>query len=199
MKYIQLQLGFLDTVAGVPSEQLGVSLEDYYNGKFVPLSAEQEAFLSNNQFLSPEEVFRMVTSPSENEKVDSAIKAKMRDILNYDRSPIINSFFINGERTWLNRVARASLAYTISVYKSESIPSLTFWTTGVLPVSIELRIEDLENMLSELELYAKQCFDTTIQHKANIIGLISIEEIIAYDHTVGYPDLLSFNFNEITK
>ena len=44
------------------------------------------------------------------------------------------------------------------------------------------------NMLIDLELYASQCFDNTHRHLYNVKQLTTIEEIEAYDHTLGYPE-----------
>lgn len=192
MKYIQIELRFVDTNDIIPQEQLGSTIEDYHDGKYIPLSEEQEAFLEEYPHSTPEEVFRMVSAPSEQELFNSARKAKMSEIFNYDHYPVVNTFFINNTPSWLNRVARASLAFTLSAYKAKSIDTLVLWTTGTTPIPFEITVTKMEELLLELEMYAKKCFDTTMSHKANVLSLQTKEELFAYDHTQGYPQVMKF-------
>ena len=192
MIYIQIDQRFVDTNDLIPQEQLGTTIDDYYSGKYIPLSQEQVAFMEQYPHSTPEEVFRMVYAPSEEELFRLALKAKMSAVYNYDHSHVVNTFFINDTPSWLNRVARASLAFTLSAYKANSINSLTLWTTGANPVPFEISVTRMEEILFELELYAKKCFDTTMNHKTNILSLESSEDITAYDHTQGYPEILRF-------
>ena len=46
-------------------------------------------------------------------------------------------------------------------------------------------------MLYAIEVYASACFDNTAKHKANVMALDSIEEVMSYDYTTGYPDKLN--------
>ena len=48
-------------------------------------------------------------------------------------------------------------------------------------------------MLSALEVYAIDCYNTTTDHMFAIKQLNSIEDIESYDYTTGYPDKLIFN------
>jgi hypothetical protein len=48
-------------------------------------------------------------------------------------------------------------------------------------------------MLSALEVYAVDCYNKTTDHQYAINALGTIEEIEAYDFTIGYPEKLIFN------
>lgn len=48
------------------------------------------------------------------------------------------------------------------------------------------------DMLDVIELYASACYDNTQRHLANIGALSTVEEILAYDYTLGYPEKLRF-------
>ena len=52
-------------------------------------------------------------------------------------------------------------------------------------------------MLSQLEVYALKCYNRTAEHKANVIKLESIDEMISYDYTIGYPDKLTFTIEYV--
>ena len=45
-------------------------------------------------------------------------------------------------------------------------------------------------MLDGIELYASACYDNTQRHLTNIGALSTVEEILAYDYTLGYPEKL---------
>ena len=47
-------------------------------------------------------------------------------------------------------------------------------------------------MLSALELYALECYNVTAAHKANVMALESVDDVVAYDYESGYPDKLNF-------
>lgn len=47
-------------------------------------------------------------------------------------------------------------------------------------------------MLSALELYALECYNVTAAHKANVMALESVGDVVAYDYESGYPDKLNF-------
>ena len=51
----------------------------------------------------------------------------------------------------------------------------------------------LLNMLQQLEVYAVKCYNQTSAHLAAIDDLtLTVEEILAYDFTAGYPEKLTF-------
>ncbi len=121
---------------------------------------------------------------------------KIAEILAYDQSPEVNSFTINGVSMWLDRNTRASLFITIAAYRANGLTQITLWTTGSNPVPITLLVDDLEQLLIGLEMYAKATYDITAQHKANVQPLLTIEEVINYDKTNGYPDKLCMTINQ---
>lgn len=63
------------------------------------------------------------------------------------------------------------------------------WFNGVC---YTINIDKALQMLSQIELYALECYNVTERHKAEINKLEEIEEIEAYDYTVGYPEKLRF-------
>ena len=48
-------------------------------------------------------------------------------------------------------------------------------------------------LLSSLEMYALECFNVTATHKAAVEKLQTVEEVLAYDYTAGYPEILMMN------
>lgn len=65
----------------------------------------------------------------------------------------------------------------------------TLWYDNIcftLPISL------FKQMLQQLEIYAKDCYNVTAQHKLDIENLETKEEVEEYDITVGYPEKLTF-------
>ena len=45
-------------------------------------------------------------------------------------------------------------------------------------------------LLSALEMYALECFNVTAAHKKAVAELNTVEEVLGYDYTQGYPEQL---------
>lgn len=106
----------------------------------------------------------------------------------YDTSSEVNSFIINGEEVWLDKDTRVGLMNSTSISKSAGQTNTTLWLgTNKFEINCDLCI----NLLGALEMYALQCFNMTAEHKKNIWDLQTIEEVIGYDYTIGYPEKLN--------
>jgi hypothetical protein len=102
----------------------------------------------------------------------------------YDSSPSVNSFTLNGNPMWLDAPTRQQLRISIEAYQAQEIEQVAKWFGGVqftFPTAIWLQ------MLNALEVYASEALNVTESHRAAINALTSIEEIDEYDFTIGYP------------
>ena len=108
-------------------------------------------------------------------------------ITEYDKSDEVNIFYLNEVPTWLDRDTRVSLMNSTQIQKSLSLNNTTLWFGEV---SIEIPCDLAINLLSQLEVYALACYNKTAEHKANVMKLTEIDEMISYDYKVGYPDKL---------
>ena len=48
-------------------------------------------------------------------------------------------------------------------------------------------------LLSALEMYALECFNVTAAHKKAVAEMSTVEEVLAYDYTAGYPKILEMS------
>lgn len=99
----------------------------------------------------------------------------------YDKTTEVNSFFYNGNTYWFNKSERVGLMNLANC--SGKTMSLVLGDEVV-----ELSIDKVKNFLSELELYAAKCFVNTSKHLNAIKSLETVEDIINYDYTSGYPE-----------
>lgn len=108
---------------------------------------------------------------------------------NYDTSEEVNCFYYHGVPMWLDKSTRVGLMNSTSIEKSAGAETTTLWLGSL---TVTLPVDDLLTMLSELELYALDCYNVTAKHKADARSLKTIEEALEYDFTTGYPPKLMF-------
>ena len=117
-----------------------------------------------------------------------AKKAKIAEIVDYDKSPAVNAFYLNGEQHWLdfNLRDRVFDGNERIAYKGREETSL--WLDGkcfVMPIAAA------QDLICTIEVYAKDCYNVTATHQAEVNKLTTIEEVEAYDYKTGYPEKLN--------
>lgn len=117
-------------------------------------------------------------------------KKAIKSIDDYDVSPEINSFFLNGLQVWLDKSTRVGLMNSLNIERAAGKEISTLWFGNL---KLDINIEAAIQMLSALELYALKCYNKTAEHKVNVNNLTSVDEIINYNYTEGYPEKLKFN------
>lgn len=127
-------------------------------------------------------------------EVQQAIAGKLRQIADYDTSPAVNSFKLNGAEVWLDKATRVGLMNSTSIEKAAGNGTTTLWfAIGGVETKIVVGCDTAIQMLSALEMYALACYNRTAQHKAAVAKLTTKEEVEAYDFTSGYPEKLTFD------
>lgn len=118
------------------------------------------------------------------------IKAsKVDEILAYDSSSAVNEFSIGGVPMWLDKATRAGLLLRFEAEAKVGRTETTLWYDGQ---SYTLPLEQAQQILIALELYASACYDRTQAHIAEVQKLESKEAVESYDFTTGYPSKLLF-------
>lgn len=172
------------------NNNLGSTYEDYLDDKWVLLSAEQIAFHEANPDATVAEVWNMELAETETPEVSALEDAKMRkiqDIENYDMSDNVNSFSINGKDMWIDFENRQRIRTSLEAYKAANATQMSKWFDGV---EYTFTIEQWEQMLNMLEIYAAEALNVTEAHKAAVNELTTVEAVEEYDITAGYPTKL---------
>lgn len=180
------------------NHQIGSTYTDYRAGLWVLLSAEQLLFRQDNPNANVKEVLDMqltiippAPEPTPEEKRQRAYMNKLSLIDQQDKAT--ETFTLNGISMWLDKETRSSLmGSTIPAAKASGATEITLWYSAEPPVAVNTPIDWIEGKLAELEMYAKDTYDTTQKHKAAVYALTTAEEIEAYDHTAGYPAVKTF-------
>ena len=124
---------------------------------------------------------------SEADVLQRAKEAVFAAIEAYDTSPAVNGFILNGERVWLDKATRVGLMNSTSIAKAMGKKTTTLWFGGM---QIEVNCDKAIGLLSALEMYALECFNVTAAHKKAVAELNTVEEVLGYDYTKGYPEQL---------
>ena len=125
------------------------------------------------------------------EPLEPMRKALLHNVKIYDTSPSVNGFLLNGSVEWIDIELRMKLcSRTLPEEKKAGKTSTVLWL-GNKPY--ELPIETIEQIMHEIEIYAKACLDVTNRHKTQVLTLSDVSALVAYDYTAGYPEKLSFN------
>ena len=113
----------------------------------------------------------------------------IEQITEYDQSEDVNSFTLQGKTMWLPKETRVGLVNSVTIEKNAGKETTVLWFGGE---RYELSVDTALQMLSALELYALECYNVTAAHKAAVNALESVEDVVAYDYTQGYPEKLNF-------
>ena len=90
---------------------------------------------------------------------------------------------------WLDKATRAGLKLRLEAERSAGKESTTLWYGTE---AITLPVANAIVMLNRLEIYASESYDVTQGHLARVALMESVEEVLGYDFTEGYPDKLNF-------
>lgn len=119
------------------------------------------------------------------------IKMKALDeITAYDVSSNVNAFLLNGAVVWLDKDTRVGLMNSTSIQKAAGLEDTVLWLgTTPMQINCDMAIK----LLGALEMYALESFNKTAEHKKNVEDCTTVEEVAAYDYTLGYPEKLQIN------
>lgn len=111
-------------------------------------------------------------------------KVLVAEIKYYDSSSNVNGFYYNGKEYWYDKATRVGLQ-NLANSNPENM-------TLVLGDNIvELSVDAAKQFLANLEVYAGKCYINTAKHLKAIKSLETIEDLINYDYTSGYPSKIT--------
>ena len=122
-----------------------------------------------------------------------AKKAKIAEIAAYDTSSSVNGFTLNGLLVWLDKATRVGLMNSTTIAKTAGQETTDLWMGDV---KLTIPCDTVIKLLSAIEMYALECFNTTARHKAEVAELKTVEEVEKYDIKEGYPKQLEINLQQ---
>lgn len=131
--------------------------------------------------------------PSDEEKLAAAKAEKIAQIENYDASPAVEEFTINGTPMWLGHELRQQIRTSADAYEAVGFENMTKVFNCI---EFTFPIATWRQMLNTLEVYAAEALNTTERHKNAINAMDNVQSVIDYDYTTGYPLKLVFGETE---
>lgn len=130
-------------------------------------------------------------------KVESDIQSwkaiRQLQIKGYDQTENVNKFYLIGQPLWLDKATRVGLVNSISAEKRSGCLLTDLWFGNTM---IQLPVDEALSKLDQIELYAKECYNVTAKHIADVEQTDSIQELQEYDITLDYPSFLELNIIE---
>lgn len=124
--------------------------------------------------------------------LSDAIAGKVAEINAYDTSTSVNGFKLNGNEFWLDKATRVGLMNSTEITKAAGQETTDLWMDDV---KLTIPCDTVIKLLSAIELYALECFNTTARHKAEVRKLKTVKEVEKYDIKDGYPKQLEINLD----
>ena len=128
--------------------------------------------------------------------LSDAIAGKVAEINAYDTSTSVNGFKLNGNEFWLDKATRVGLMNSTKITKAAGQETTDLWMDDV---KLTIPCDTVIKLLSAIELYALECFNTTARHKAEVRKLKTVEEVEKYDIKEGYPKQLEINLDGLDR
>lgn len=132
-------------------------------------------------------MYELWVSKQEEKDLFWAKSKKLEEINEYDKSAEVNTFFLNEQPRWLEYEERSKIYDGNERLRSEGRVNTTLW---IGTERFDSTIEAAQKLISQLEVYAKDCFNVTATHKRTVSALTSIDAIQSYDYKTGYPEML---------
>lgn len=124
--------------------------------------------------------------------LSQAKEAKTQEIERYDTSDKVNGFKLNGTVFWLDKATRVGLMNSTTIAKNMGSATTDLWLGEV---KLTIPCDTVIKLLSAIEMYALECFNTTARHKAEVQELKTVEDVEKYDIKEGYPKQLEINLD----
>lgn len=132
---------------------------------------------------------RLETDGMTSEAALTAVAQKMvlAEIEKHDKSSAVNGFVLNGQKVWLDKATRVGLMNSTTIAKTMGQATTTLW---LCDMKLVVECDKVIQLLSALEMYALECFNVTATHKKAVAEMSTVESVLAYDYTAGYPEML---------
>ena len=127
---------------------------------------------------------------TEADVLNSAKASVLAAIEAYDTSSAVNGFILNGQRVWLDKATRVGLMNSTTIAKAMGLPTTTLWLGDA---KLVVECDNSIQLRSALEMYALECFNVTAAHKKAVSEMSTVESVLGYDYTAGYPEVLTMN------
>lgn len=119
--------------------------------------------------------------------VDAWKALRKLQVQGYDNSENVNLFYFDGLALWLDKATRVGLVNSITIEKKAKRSTTCLWFgSHRINVNVDVALE----ILSNVELYAHECYNITALHVLQIDECDTVEALKAFDIRADYPKIL---------
>lgn len=130
------------------------------------------------------------TEPVPTKTLEEVKADKIKEIEAYDISPNVNQFIVNDIEYWIVKADRVGLMNSTSILKAAGITTTSLW---IGTTEFDVSCDELIDILFQIEIYALNCYYVTEQHKVAVSNLTTINDVLNFNVSAGYPNKLTFN------
>lgn len=155
-----------------------------------PIQDGDKVYYNPSDAMYKEHGWEEYTEPTPERTLEQAKAQKLQEIEAYDISNNVNGFTVNGIDYWIVKADRVGLMNSTNILKAAGIMTTSLW---IGTTEFNVSCDELINILSQIEIYAVNCYCVTEQHKVAVSNMTSISDVDAFDVSIGYPNKLVFN------
>lgn len=123
--------------------------------------------------------------PTEEQLIEALRKKCIEQITEYNKSAEVKTFYLNGEAHWLDFETRDRVYQGNERLRRMGRTETTLWLDGEC---YTLPIDTAQDLISKIEVYAKDCYNVTQSHLDKAAELQTVDALMVYDITEGYPE-----------
>lgn len=162
-----------------------------YSGILTPYLLDENVLKGSARHASVQELCEIYKGIGVSEEQQVLyLKEKLKaEISRYDKSKNVEDFSIGGVHMWLNSVLRTKVRENLETAQQKGEENVTLRNDGMaFPMTTTMGWQLYYAVLD----YARATWDVTQIHLAEADKLTTVDEILTYDYTVGYPAKLAF-------
>ena len=162
-----------------------------YTGVLTPYLLQQNMLEGSGRNASVHELREIYNGIGMNEEQQVVYlkEALLAEIRRYDKSEAVEDFSVQGIHMWLDSTKRTKVWENLMTAQQKGEGDVILRDGGyAFPMSLQMGWQLYYAVLD----YARATWDVTEIHLAKAAKLETVEEILAYDYTQGYPEKLSF-------
>lgn len=133
----------------------------------------------------------------DNSLLSSAREKCLSDVENYGNSTEgTDKFYLNGKQEWMDFELRERVYAGNERLARMGRETTTLWLGADC---FTLPIDTCQQLISQIEAYAKDCYNVTARKMEEVRNLTTLQELVEYDVTSGYPEPISLTVDEDNK
>lgn len=162
-----------------------------YSGILTPYLFRQNMVEGSGRHASVNELREIYNGIGVNEEQQVLYlrEALLEEINRYDKSKEVEDFSISGVHMWLDSNLRTKVRENLETAQQKGEENVILRYEGMaFPMTVAMGWQLYYAVLD----YARATWDVTQIHLSEAKKLTTVEEILAYDYTQGYPEKLAF-------